>query len=118
MHPLSTFISLLAAGWLKVFSPPAVLLLMSFLIQLRAARYSASITSTYFRIRKYTTASLSLLKILPEVSEALSSGKPVVALESTILAHGLPHPDNIKLAQDVGSIIRCRGAIPATIAGK
>jgi len=90
---------------------------MSLLIPLRAARYAASKTPTYFRKRKYTTAS-PLLKILPEVSEALSSGKPVVALESTILAHGLPHPENIKLANDVSSIIRSRGAIPATIAGK
>ena len=60
----------------------------------------------------------SLLKVLPEVSEALSLGRPVVALESTILAHGLPYPENIHLAKDVSKIIRERGAIPATIAGK
>ena len=96
--------------------PPRSSLGMSLLIPLRAARYAISKTPTYFRKRKYTTA--SLLKILPEVSEALSSGKPVVALESTILAHGLPHPENIKLANDVSTIIRSRGAIPATIAGK
>ena len=80
------------------------------------ARCCATKASTFFKIRKYTTS--SLLKILPEVSEALSSGKAVVALESTILAHGLPHPENINLANDISSIIRSRGAIPATIAGK
>ena len=60
----------------------------------------------------------SLLRILPEVSEALSSGKPVVALESTILAHGLPHPENIHLAKELSSILRSKGVIPATIAVK
>lgn len=59
-----------------------------------------------------------LIKILPEVSEALSQGRPVVALESTILAHGLPYPENMNLAKDISSIIRARGAIPATIAVK
>ncbi len=58
----------------------------------------------------------SLLKVLPEVSEALELGRPVVALESTILAHGLPHPQNLELANEVSHIIRSKGAIPATIA--
>lgn len=62
------------------------------------------------------SASQFLIRILPEVSEALSNNKPVVALESTILAHGLPHPQNIQLAQDISTIIRSIGAIPATIA--
>ena len=58
----------------------------------------------------------SLLSILPEVSQALKTNKPVVALESTILAHGLPYPENINLVQNVSEIIRSKGAIPATIA--
>mmetsp|Transcript_15510 Transcript_15510/g.29260 ORF Transcript_15510/g.29260 Transcript_15510/m.29260 type:complete len:713 (-) Transcript_15510:33-2171(-) len=70
-------------------------------------------------LRRQSSASASsLLKILPEVSEALSLGKPVVALESTILAHGLPPPENIQLARDISKIIRSRGAVPATIAVK
>ena len=44
------------------------------------------------------------------------SGKPVVALESTIIAHGMPYPANFEMAQDVEAIIREAGAIPATIA--
>ncbi len=51
-----------------------------------------------------------------EVSEALNSGTPVVALESTIISHGLPRPENIRVALEVETIVRSRGAIPATIA--
>lgn len=56
------------------------------------------------------------LNIHPEVSEALSAGKPVVALESTIIAHGMPYPQNIQTALEVEEIVRKNGAIPATIA--
>lgn len=56
------------------------------------------------------------LKISPEVSEALSEGKPVVALESTIIAHGMPYPKNVETALAVENIVRKNGAIPATIA--
>ena len=56
------------------------------------------------------------LLIEPEVAAALSSGRAVVALESTILTHGMPHPDNLAMARDVESIIRSQGAVPATIA--
>ncbi|HFC01328.1 MAG TPA: pseudouridine-5'-phosphate glycosidase, partial [Phaeodactylibacter sp.] len=56
------------------------------------------------------------IKIAPEVSEALSKGLPVVALESTIIAHGMPYPKNVKTALEVEAIIRKNGAIPATIA--
>lgn len=55
------------------------------------------------------------LDIAPEVKEALSNGKPVVALESTIIAHGMPYPDNIEVALHVEDIIRENGAVPATI---
>ncbi|HEY3293413.1 MAG TPA: pseudouridine-5'-phosphate glycosidase [Candidatus Nanopelagicaceae bacterium] len=51
-----------------------------------------------------------------EVREALNSGKPVVALESTIISHGLPRPQNLEVAHEVESIVRNHGAVPATIA--
>ena len=56
------------------------------------------------------------LTITTEVSAALAGGKPVVALESTIIAHGMPYPANFEMAQDVEAIIREAGAVPATIA--
>ena len=58
----------------------------------------------------------SFLEIQPEVKKALAEGKPVVALESTIISHGMPYPKNIKTALDVEEIIRKNGAVPATIA--
>ncbi len=56
------------------------------------------------------------LHIHPEVKRALSEGQPVVALESTIISHGMPYPKNIEMAKNVSKIIRENGAIPATIA--
>ena len=56
------------------------------------------------------------LSVSPEVQEALASGKPVVALESTIISHGMPYPQNVETALNVEKIIRDAGAIPATIA--
>ena len=56
------------------------------------------------------------LDINPEVAAALAAGKPVVALESTIISHGMPYPQNVETAQRVEQIIRDNGAIPATIA--
>ena len=56
------------------------------------------------------------LKISPEVSEALTQRKPVVALESTIIAHGMPYPKNVETALAVENIVRKNGATPATIA--
>ena len=56
------------------------------------------------------------LDIAPEVREALNSGKPVVALESTIISHGMPYPQNVETALNVEKIIRENGAVPATIA--
>lgn len=52
----------------------------------------------------------------PEVAEALATGKPIVALESTIISHGLPRPSNLTVAREVEEIVRSRGAVPATIA--
>ena len=56
------------------------------------------------------------LSISEEVREALASGKPVVALESTIISHGMPYPQNVETAMRVEATIRDNGAIPATIA--
>ena len=56
------------------------------------------------------------LDIAPEVQEALANGKPVVALESTIISHGMPYPQNVETALQVEKIIRENGAVPATIA--
>jgi pseudouridine-5'-phosphate glycosidase len=56
------------------------------------------------------------VKFSPEVEKALKSGAPIVALESTIISHGLPRPTNLEVARDVESIVRENGATPATIA--
>ena len=56
------------------------------------------------------------LDVAPEVQEALKAGKPVVALESTIISHGMPYPQNVETALHVEKIIRDGGAVPATIA--
>ena len=56
------------------------------------------------------------MDITPEIREAVASGKPVVALESTILSHGMPYPQNLDFAREVERIIRSEGAIPATMA--
>lgn len=57
-----------------------------------------------------------LLAIDPEVQAALDAGKPVVALESTIISHGMPYPQNVEMANHTEQIIRDHGATPATIA--
>src|SRR6478609_11349780 len=56
------------------------------------------------------------MRIAVEVQEALDAGKPVVALESTIIAHGLPQPDNLRVAREIEQVVRDNGAVPATIA--
>lgn len=56
------------------------------------------------------------LDIAPEVQQALEAGKPVVALESTIISHGMPYPQNVETAMNVEKLIRENGAVPATIA--
>jgi pseudouridine-5'-phosphate glycosidase len=56
------------------------------------------------------------VQVHPEVAAALTSGKPVVALESTIISHGLPRPDNLKIAREIEQAVRDGGAVPATIA--
>jgi pseudouridine-5'-phosphate glycosidase len=56
------------------------------------------------------------MRVHPEVSEALAAGRPVVALESTIISHGLPRPDNGRIAREFEAEVRAAGAVPATIA--
>ena len=56
------------------------------------------------------------LDVNPEVAAAIAEGKPVVALESTIISHGMPYPQNVQTALAVEQIIRDNGAVPATIA--
>ena len=56
------------------------------------------------------------LDVAPEVAQAIQTGKPVVALESTIISHGMPYPQNVQTALRVEQIIRDSGAVPATIA--
>ncbi|MDF3045251.1 MAG: pseudouridine-5-phosphate glycosidase [Ornithinibacter sp.] len=57
-----------------------------------------------------------MLRIATEVAEALAVGTPVVALESTIISHGMPYPHNVAMAREVEQIVRTGGAVPATIA--
>ena len=56
------------------------------------------------------------LDVAPEVAAALKEGKAVVALESTIISHGMPYPKNVETALNVEKVIRETGAVPATIA--
>ncbi|UII56508.1 pseudouridine-5'-phosphate glycosidase [Cytobacillus spongiae] len=58
----------------------------------------------------------SLLEFSKEVQDAMAAKKPVVALESTIISHGMPYPQNVETAKEVEQIIRDNGAVPATIA--
>jgi pseudouridylate synthase len=57
-----------------------------------------------------------LIQLSPEVAAARAEGRPVVALESTIIAHGMPWPQNLQTAREVEDVIRAEGAVPATIA--
>lgn len=59
---------------------------------------------------------ISAIKYSSEVAQALKTGKPIVALESTIISHGLPRPSNLEVAQQCEAIVRNGGAVPATIA--
>jgi pseudouridine-5'-phosphate glycosidase len=56
------------------------------------------------------------MRYTPEVEEALGAGRPVVALESTLIAHGLPRPENLQVALGIEEVVREEGAVPATIA--
>ena len=58
----------------------------------------------------------TFLEIQPEIKSALAERRPVVALESTIISHGMPYPQNLETALEVERIVRENGAIPATVA--
>src|SRR5512146_2842573 len=66
--------------------------------------------------RSMSSAVNAYLTISDPVREALAAGRPVVALESTVIAHGLPHPANVEVAREMEAAIRAEGAVPATIA--
>src|SRR6202012_3593873 len=60
---------------------------------------------------------VQIMPVLPELSppvaDALAAGRPVVALESTIISHGLPRPDNLRVAREIEEAVRSGGAVPA-----
>jgi pseudouridine-5'-phosphate glycosidase len=56
------------------------------------------------------------IQLTDEVADAVAEGRPVVALESTIISHGMPYPRNVQMAREVEAIVRSNGAVPATIA--
>ncbi|MEB3068757.1 pseudouridine-5'-phosphate glycosidase [[Mycobacterium] vasticus] len=56
------------------------------------------------------------MRVHPEVADALAAGRAVVALESTIISHGLPRPDNLRIAREIEESVRAGGAVPATVA--
>ena len=58
----------------------------------------------------------SILRVAPEVADALRDGQPVVALESTLITHGFPYPENLSIARDSEAEVRAGGAVPATVA--
>jgi pseudouridine-5'-phosphate glycosidase len=58
----------------------------------------------------------NLITLSDEVKSALRTGKPIVALESTIISHGMPYPENVKTARKLGDIIRDEGCVPAVVA--
>ncbi|WP_134768244.1 pseudouridine-5'-phosphate glycosidase [Nocardioides sp. 1609] len=62
------------------------------------------------------TAPAPAIRLTDEVATAVAEGRPVVALESTIISHGMPYPDNVAMALEVEGIVREHGAVPATIA--
>ncbi len=59
-----------------------------------------------------------LLIVAPEVADALRTGRPIVALESTLISHGLPYPQNLEVARASESAVRQTGAVPATVAAR
>jgi pseudouridine-5'-phosphate glycosidase len=59
---------------------------------------------------------MTAVEVSPEVADALAGGRGVVALESTIISHGMPYPDNLATARGVEQVVRDHGAVPATIA--
>ncbi|KAG7246269.1 hypothetical protein CRUP_023942, partial [Coryphaenoides rupestris] len=67
------------------------------------------------RTRAYGSTSTTPFRVHPAVSRALAEGQPVVALESTIITHGMPYPHNLNTALEVEAIVQAQGATPATV---
>ena len=89
----------------------------------RAARRAASIadhlsaSSPRLAVTSATpSAGRDAVVVHPEVAAALAAGRAVVALESTIVSHGMPYPRNLEMAREVESVVRANGAVPATVA--
>ncbi|KAG9104551.1 hypothetical protein FRC06_001331 [Ceratobasidium sp. 370] len=98
----------------KVLPPPAVDAQMYFLGR-SVSRIVRPVGVASVRNLAASNAPINLLTIHPEVADALARGTPVVALESTVITHGLVYPDNLKTAISCEENIRANGAIPATI---
>ncbi|XP_066580343.1 uncharacterized protein LOC136771750 isoform X2 [Amia ocellicauda] len=84
-------------------------------VSLILQRHAAPIFHNTSRKQSHLHAN-SLFKVHPSVSEALENQKPVVALESTIITHGMPYPHNLSTAKEVEAIVKTNGATPATVA--
>ncbi|CAN4080841.1 unnamed protein product [Withania somnifera] len=82
----------------------------------RLAILTRHFTSASASKARFDDQNLGWIKISPEVSKALKHGSPIVALESTIISHGMPYPQNLETAKELGVIVRENGAVPATIA--
>ncbi len=76
--------------------------------------FSATVTATAPSASRLDAQ--SLIAFSPEVAAARDAGRPIVALESTIISHGMPYPQNVQTAREVEAIVRAHGAVPATIA--
>ncbi|XP_040294718.1 pseudouridine-metabolizing bifunctional protein C1861.05-like [Bufo bufo] len=81
-------------------------------------RFSAKVPTTMVRTGGCAVThrqKSSAFRIHPRVKEALAEGQPIVALESTIITHGMPYPQNISMASEVEEIVRANGSVPATV---
>ena len=84
----------------------------------RKIPWRRTLSTSSSRKHSSTSSSCSSIQILPSVQDALDHNRPVVALESTILAHGMPFPENLQLSQRLSKILRDQNVEPATIAVK
>ena len=107
---VAAFCSFALAVWRFRSPPPGRRPFLSGLITPQSVFYK-------YILQEVITMNLNpYLDVAPEVAAAVAAGKPVVALESTIISHGMPYPQNVETALKVEQIIRDSGAVPATIA--
>eukprot|EP00731_Ephydatia_muelleri_P010085 Em0005g671a len=95
-------------GWLPSNLYPLYLFVPSILSLLRSS-------IRCIRGMFYAEGNCGIMKVLPEVAEAISAGMPVVALETTIVTHGMPYPTNLQYVLAVEAVVRAHGSVPATI---